>query len=176
MTTWIHVLYAVAWFALGAVAGAQWTRMRREVRQLANAQTGEDVVASHKDIDKAPQRARPRRWPRRVLDTFVVLLFVSSAVNAYVTSDQIQAVVECQRGYQKGFADALDARSKATQEAQEALDELMSIVGTLAGGAATPENRSRFANALTAYLQKRAEAKRQQQEHPYPPSPHDVCK
>lgn len=177
MTSPTNVLYALAWFAFGVLVGAQWTRMRGEVRRIANAQAGEEPVAPQQNTDEAPPKPpRSRRWPRRVLDSFVVLLFISSAVQAYVTNEQIQAVVDCQNGYQAGFADALDARSKTSQEAQQALDDLMSTIGSLATGVATPENRQRFADALASYLHKRAEAKKQQQEHPYPPSPRDVCK
>lgn len=177
MTSLPNVLYALAWFVLGVIVGAQWTRMRGEVRRIANAQAGEEHVAPQQETEQTPpKRARTRRWARRVLDAFVVLLFISSAVQAYLTNEQIQAVVDCQNGYQAGFADALDARSKTSQEAQQSLDDLMTTIGSLATGVATPENRQRFVDALASYLQKRAEAKKQQQEHPYPPSPRDVCK
>ena len=115
MTPLIYVLSALGWFAFGAVVGAQWTRLRREVRRIANAQAGEETVAPHQETGEATSKtARPRRWGRRILDTFVVLLFIGSAVQAYVTNEQITAVVECQNGYHAGWADAFDARQTAS--------------------------------------------------------------
>lgn len=167
MTELIPVMSAVFWFGLGAVVGAQWTRF---------VKAGERKTAVH-TATKQPAPVRPpRRWPRRVLDMVVVLLFLGSAAQAYVTDDRFGDIIACQNGYQAGFADALDARSKATQEAQDALDELMSTVGRLISGGPSQETRQQFATALTSYLGKRAEAKKRQQEFPYPPSPRDVCK
>jgi len=65
--------------------------------------------------------------------------------------------------------------SAATAAAQNALDELMSTVGQLTTGAASPEVREKFRTALQNYLAKRAEAKKRQQNNPYPPSPRDLC-
>ena len=174
MTALTYVLYAVCWFALGAIAGAQWTRMRRDVRRIADAQIGEGPVASQEIVDEEP--ARKRRWPRRVLDVFVVMLFVGSAVQGFVTYERIQEVVSCQRAYQTGFADALEARTATSTEAQNASDELWTTVGKLISGVPSSETRSQFLGALDSYLNKRIEAKKKQQENPYPPSPRDLCK
>lgn len=170
----LSLLAAAGWFVLGVVTGASWTRLCRDVRHLAQAKAGGTVATQ--PADETTRKTGPRRWLGRARDVVVVLLFVGSGVQFYVTYDQIQDVVACQAGYQAGFADALDARSKATQEAQDALDELMSTVGTLATGVATPQNRQRFAAALADYLDKRVEAKRQQQANPFPPSPRDICR
>lgn len=180
MTTLIYVLYAVAWFGLGVIVGAQWTRMRRDVRRLANDQAGEKAVAPHEELPEVqPQPARVRRWSRRVLDTFVVLLFIGSAVQAYVTYDQIQGVVECQKGYQAGWADAFDARQTASAAERAALITWMKTLDELItrtpSGADPNVGRQRFAAATSEYLQRQAELTRKQQENPYPPSPRDVC-
>lgn len=168
-------LSALFWFGLGAVFGAQWTRMGRDVRRL-KAKAGERETAVRTAADDQPAPAHPPRWLRMILDAVVVLLFLGSAVQAYVTYDRFGDIIACQNGYQAGFADALDARSKATQDAQDALDDLMSTVGRLIAGGPSPEVRQQFATALTGYLDKRAQAKKRQQEYPYPPSPRDVCK
>jgi hypothetical protein len=181
MNPLIYVLSALGWFVLGVFAGAQWTRMRREVQRIANAQAGEETVAQHQETDEAPSKApRPRRWPRRILDTFVVLLFIGSAVQAYVTNEQIQGVVACQRAYQTGFADALAARQAASGVEREALVRWMTILdelisnGRLGGDPAAA--RQRFADATREYLQKQNELTRKQQENPFPPSPRDLCR
>lgn len=173
MTALTDLLYPFGCFAFGVIAGAQWTRMRCDLHRIAKAQPVEAPVASHEPTDEKP--AKTRRWPRRVLDAVVVLAFISSAVQLYVTNGQIEEVVSCQRAYQAGFADALEARSSAAAAAQNALDELMSTVGQLTTGAASPEVREKFRTALQNYLAKRAEAKKQQQDNPYPPSPRDLC-
>lgn len=179
MTTLLYVLSAVGWFVLGVIAGAQWTRMRRDVRRLANDQAGEKTVAPHEETAEAQPGPARRRWPRRVLDTFVVLLFVSSAITSYVTYDRITDVVACQRVYQAGFADAIDARKEPAKIEREALiawmttlDEL--ITKTQPGGDAVAA-RQKFAAATSEYLKKQAELTRKQQENPYPPSPRDLC-
>lgn len=173
----LNVLYALGWFAFGVVVGAEWTRMRRDVRCIAAAQAEEETVAPQHNVDKEPARSSKRRWARRVLDAFVVLLFLSSAVQAYITYDRIQAVVACQKAYQAGFADALDARSAASAAERDALVAWMVTLDELVTKT-QPDPvaaRQKFAAATSAYLQKQAELKRKQQEHPYPPSPRDVC-
>lgn len=177
MTPLIYVLYALGWFGFGVVAGVQWTRMRREVSRIANAQVGEEAVVPQEEIDEKP--ARRRWWPRRVLDVFVVLLFLSSAVQAYVTYDRIEQVVACQRAYQTGFADALEARQAPAAVERAALIEWMTtldelITRTQPGGDAVAA-RQKFAAATSEYLKKQAELTRKQRENPYPPSPRDVC-
>ncbi len=166
------VIYAVGWFAVGAVAGAQWTRLCRDVRVIATSQDREEPVPAPEVTAVSTRRAR--LW-RTGLDVLVIMLFVASAVQAYVTYGQIQDVVACQRAYQNGFADALDARATASTEAQNALDELMTTVGQLTADAASPETRAQFRDALANYLSKRSEAKKKQQENPYPPPPRDAC-
>lgn len=174
MTPTTYVLTALGWFVLGVVAGAQWTRMRRDVRRIAKAQAQEEEpVAAPFAVDQDPAR-RSRRW-RRALDIFVVLLFIASAVQAYFTYGQIKDVQDCQRIYQTGFADALDARSAASTEAQNANDELWATIGQLTAGTGNAETRTKFQAALANYFDKRAEAKKKQQENPYPPSPRDLC-
>jgi hypothetical protein len=179
MTPLTYVLYAVGWFVLGAVTGAQWTRMRRDVRRIANTQAGEETVAQHETTND--ETARPqRRWGRRVLDTFVVLLFIASAVQGYVTYDRIEAVIACQKAYQTGFADAIDARSKAAAPEKAALTQWMKTLYELITKAGVPGSdpaaaRQKFAAATSEYLQKQEELTRKQQENPYPPSPRDVC-
>lgn len=182
MTPPLYVLYALLWFGLGVVAGAQWTRMRRDVRRIANAQAGEEPVAPQQDTDDEaqPKPDRPRRWARRVLDTFVVLLFIGSAVQAYVTYDRIEEVIACQKAYQTGFADAIDARSKAAVPEKAALTQWMKTLYELISKAGVPGSdpaaaRQKFANATSEYLQKQDELTRKQQENPYPPSPRDLC-
>jgi hypothetical protein len=178
MTPLTYVLYGASWFVLGVVVGAEWTRMRRDVRRIANAQAGEETVVQHETANDEATRPR-RRWTRRVLDAFVVLLFVGSAVQAYITYDRIEEVVACQKAYQSGFADALDARKEPAAVERAALIQWMTTLDQLITktqpGVDVVAARQKFAAATSEYLQKQAELTRKQQENPYPPSPRDVC-
>lgn len=118
-------------------------------------------------------RRRPRFTTNAVLGTVIVVLGVFTAVQSYVQGEATARLADCQTAYSNGFADALDARSEATAEAQDALDELLT---TVAGITPTPQGQDTFRDALKDYLDKRAKAKETQAENPYPPAPRDVCK
>jgi hypothetical protein len=171
------IMYAIFWFAIGALVGAQWTRMRHQVRHIAQAQAGEGSPVTAQEITDE-QTVRRRRWPRRLLDTFIVLLFVGSAAQAYYQDSQTRRVADCTNAYSDLFADSLEARSSASASAQQALDVLMETVGQLTTGteAGTPQVRAKFRAALDEYLLQRTESKKQQAQNPFPPPPRDLCK
>ena len=125
-------------------------------------------------------RAALRRRQVRVISTNVVavaliVLGVLSGVQGYVLSEQNKALALCQQAYSNGFADALDARTQANTDAQAALD---SVMQTFADVITTPDPtaRARVQAVLVDYVTKRAEARKAQQEHPYPEAPRDACK
>lgn len=178
MSTWNTVLAAVCWFAAGVVVGAQWTRLRHEVRFIAKAQDREERVTSPEVITEKPSTRRARWW-RRALDAFVIMLFLGSAVQAYYTYERIQDVVDCQRVYQIGFADALDARQPVAAAEKEALVKWVTTIDQLITqaqpGVDPATNRQKFAIATREYLQKQADLVKTQNEKPYPPFPRGVC-
>lgn len=172
MTSWQYLIQSVPWIAVGLLVGFILARSTVAVEQIADAVQIE--VESMSGIDDGVVKDRRSRFTAtHVLGVVVVLLGVFTAVQSYVQGEATATLTECQLAYADGFADALDARSAATSEAQDALDELLTTVAQLTP---TPESRQVFRDALNEYLDKRAEAKKTQAENPYPEPPRDVCK
>lgn len=159
------------WAVLGLLIGSLLSRGICDLQAIA-------VAVNPEDSDMAVSPRKP--WYRRitgngVIGVVVFVLAVGTVVQGYVASEATRRIAECTKGYSNGFADALDARSDANAQAQQALDDLMTKVGELSAGVSTPESRAVFRSALNDYLSKRAEAKKKQSEHPFPPAPRDVC-
>lgn len=183
MTSGIYLVHALGWSASGAVVGVLLDRGVLALQQIARATTQEEPVAA--PDQPAHGRKLQRQFGRSVVPAVLVVLAIVTAVTSVVTARtnnaqdmETRRVVACQAAYANGFADALEARSTATTEAQNALDDLMATVGqlTTSNAGEAVETRERFRAALAAYLGKRAEAKKQQQQNPYPPPPRDLCK
>ncbi|MFE2751554.1 hypothetical protein ACFXGA_06075 [Actinosynnema sp. NPDC059335] len=157
---WQYLLHSVVWLAGGFVLGVLYTRSSQDVHRIANA------------VEGAVQTVPRRRWR----PSYQVVLGVVVLVLTMYTTVTTWRLSECQLAYANRFADALDARTVATGEAQQALDELMATVGQLMTGGASPQARESFRAALHEYLTKRDSAKRKQAEHPFPPAPRDLCR
>lgn len=160
------VLWGVCCFVVGFLLG----RMTRDTHRIAEA-----VLKEGDPVSEPAVRRRPTY--QAVIGVVVVLIGLATAGQGIYQDSATRRIADCTRAYSDGFAAALDARSEASTAAQNALDELMATVGSLTTGpdAGTSEARERFRNSLSEYLAKRAEAKKQQQENPYPPAPRDVC-
>jgi hypothetical protein len=169
VTVWTYLTLSFAWSLVGWLIGFLMGRSTVAVDAIAD-----DVVQGEGDaVPEAKQPAR-RRWSmNHAIGAVVLALGIFTAVQAIIQSDATDRLAECQIAYSNGFADALDARSQATSEAQDALDELLTTVAAITP---TPEGRDAFRSALSEYLSKRAAAKQAQAENPYPPAPRDVCK
>jgi len=165
VTSWLYIAQSVPWIAAGLLVGFFMGRSTVAVEQIADAVQDE--------VDTMPEERKPRFGSIHALGAVVVLLGVFTAVQSYVQGEATAKLADCQQAYTSGFADAIDARSSAAAQAQDALDELLTKVASLTP---TPEARGNFETALNDYLRKRAAAKKAQQEHPYPPAPRDVCK
>lgn len=169
MTSWGYILQSLPWAIAGALVGFFMGRSTVAVQVIAEAvQEGADMPAEE---IRTP-------WYRKitamhVIGTVVVLLGIFTAVQGYVLNDATHRLGQCQVAYSNGFADALDARSQASQDAQNALDDFLVKVSS-----ATPtiEGRDLVRQALDDYLAKRAEAKKTQAAHPFPDPPRDACK
>lgn len=159
------VLLGGCCFVVGFLLG----RMTRDTQRIA------DVITEGEPVDSKERRRRPSY--QAAMGIVVIVLGVATAAQGIYQDSATRRIADCTRAYSDGFAAALDARSEASTAAQNALDELMATVGSLTTGpeAGTSEARERFRSSLSEYLAKRAEAKKQQQENPYPPAPRDVC-
>lgn len=176
MTSWSYILQSLPWALAGLLAGFFMGRSTTVVEAIAGAvQEGdgaiEEEVAVGRDIGKA------KSWLRRIesvhiIGVIVVVLGVFTAVQSYVQGHATERLTICTQAYSNGFADAIEQRSKASTDAQDALDGFLSAVS-----AATPtaQGQSLVRDALNQYLSKRADAKKAQAENPFPAPPRDVC-
>lgn len=120
-------------------------------------------------------KKRPKISSNMVIAAVLVALGLATAVQSYVHSEATARLTACQTAYANGFADALDARSKASAEAQEALDTWMATLNSVIQ-APSADAREKIRKAFQDYLEARRDAKETQRDHPYPPAPRDVCK
>lgn len=157
------VLLGGCCFVVGFLLG----RMTRDTQRIA------DVITEGEPVQSKEPRRRPSY--QAVMGVVVVVLGLGTAAQGIYQDSATRRIADCTRAYSNGFADAIDARSAASAASQNALDDLMTNVGKLASTEASPEAREQFRKSLSEYLAKRAEAKKQQQENPYPPAPRDVC-
>lgn len=173
-----YTLSSLIWAGAGLVIGFAFGRLTRTVdRMAANVETITDAVTEGSPAVTTPPRRRHRPTGEQVIGAIVVLLGLFTAIQGYYQDSATRRVAECTRAYSDGFADALDARSTASTEAQEALDGLMSTVGeVMTNAVGSPDARLRVQDAVAEYLTKRAESKVKQRENPFPPAPRDVCR
>ncbi len=166
MTSGTYIIQSVPWILAGLLTGFFMGRSTVVVEAVVDAVQAEGDTVT----DAKPKRFRFTGM--HVLGVVVAVLGVFTAVQSYVQGEATDRLVVCTKAYQDGFADALDERQKATSEAQDALDDLLTKVAAITP---SPEGRQRFRDALAEYLEKRAAAKQAQRDHPYPPAPRDVC-
>jgi hypothetical protein len=168
VTSWSYAIQSLPWALAGLLVGFFLGRGTAAVETIA------DAVQEGQMSDRE-QRPAPRRriTAIQVIGTLVVFLGVFTAVQGYVQGEATERLALCQAAYSNGFADALEARTSATADAQRALDDFLTAVS-----AATPtqEGRDVVRKALSDYLTKRAEAKQAQQQNPFPAAPRDVCR
>lgn len=168
MTSWTYILQSIPWTFAGVLIGWFMCRATIAVEVIA------EVVQDGDEMPKEP--ARIPLWRRitsmHLIGALVVILGIMTAVQGYVQNEATQRLTLCTQAYSNGFADAIEERSKATADAQNALDDFLTAVSS-----ATPtlEGRELVRKALADYLAKRVSAKKAQAEHPYPAPPRDVC-
>lgn len=165
-----YALQSIGWAGAGFLCGVLVGRAARDVHRIATAVTDEDG-------ERMPPPHRPR-WTERAPSTsliaiVVVLLGIVTVVQGIVQSDATERVTRCQIKYSNDFSDALDARTRASTDAQNALDQLLTTVGDTLNGNASA--RPRIQQAINDYLAKRAAVKNEQAQHPYPPPPRETC-
>lgn len=116
----------------------------------------------------------PEGWTRReriVLLIAAVATFSASTVSlvgSWQTGSNLTQYVTCQSEWNSFLYRALEARTGASAEATEAMDELISAI-TQAKSA--DETRA----ALNKYKAARANQVEKQRENPLPPPPDQVC-
>lgn len=84
------------------------------------------------------------------------------------SNDRLRAYVKCQGEWTNFFYQAIVASRTASQDAQAALDELVTTVST-------STSREQSAQALENYKAARAKQIQSQKENPLPEAPKSVC-
>lgn len=173
MTSWSYILQSLPWALAGLLTGFFMGRSTTVVEAIADAvQEGDGANEEGVAMSGSTKSLRRRIDSVHVIGAIVVVLGVFTAVQSYVQGHATERLTVCTQAYSNGFADAIEQRSKASAEAQDALDEFLSAVS-----AATPTQQGRdlVRDALAQYLSKRADAKKAQSENPFPAPPRDVC-
>lgn len=201
MNSALYLFAVLGWSVLGFVAGVLVTQAYRKFSRIA------DAVAPRKDeimsmpeqpvADVEAERRHRRRANRFriVVGTILVLIGVFSAVSSFVLEqrtadiitanakqdDQDREIQRCLTEFGAQFANALEARSGASSEAQALNDEWVAAINDLLVNA-VPGQRDpaqarvqleKLRKSTADYLAKRAEAKKKQRENPFPPSPRE---
>lgn len=175
MNTWLYLAQTVGVgsvsFLLGYVAG----RAARDVHRIAQSVTtgGEPM-----------HTRRPRRISANArqltIAIVVVVLGIVTVVQGLIQSANVRRIIDCNAAYANALADAIDARSAGSQQAQDALDELMRTIGALAATQPVDEadvqrRRDASRKAVSDYVTKREEVKALQRNNPYPAPPRESC-
>lgn len=175
MTSWLYITQSVPWILVGLVVGWFMGRSTVAVEVIADAVHDDEVDdMSGNDRSNNAEPRHARFTTIHALGLVVVLLGIFTAVQGYVQGEATARLVDCHRAYSTGFADAIDARSRAAADSQAALDDLLMKVSLALPNTESGGEQVRI--ALTDYLKKREEAKKTQAENPYPPAPRDLCK
>ncbi|WP_103353596.1 hypothetical protein [Amycolatopsis sp. CA-128772] len=172
-----YLIQSVGWAGAGFLAGVLVGRAARDVRRIAAAVTVDDTEGDEDMPD--PRGSRPH-WigtasAQTLVALVVVLLGVVTVVQGIVQSDATAGLTRCQYEYSNAFADALEARSQASTDAQDALDELLTTVGQTLQSTDPNATRPPVQRAISEYLAKRQALKAQQAAHPYPAAPRARC-
>ncbi|WP_394621311.1 hypothetical protein JNUCC0626_20100 [Lentzea sp. JNUCC 0626] len=173
MTSWLYLLQTIGGCAAGFVAGYLVGRTARDVHRIAT------VVAEGEPVSPSPRHRLRPSWRAAVALVLVVLGLVT-VILGLAQSAATRRITECHTVYANNMADALDTRSRGSQQAQDALDALMTSVAAL--GTSPPVNEAdaadrqeRARQAITNYVAKRAQAKQLLAQNPYPAPPRTAC-
>lgn len=116
-----------------------------------------------------------RKWRPNgtyVFGVILVLLGVGTAIQGVVQSRATDGLTQCIATYSNGLADAIEARSRASSEAQRASDDFWRALYALPQN---DEGRAQARKVFEEYVRKREASNRAQAENPYPAPPRAVC-
>jgi predicted exporter len=119
-----------------------------------------------------PKRRRFRPTLVHVLGLVVIALTILSALQSWSQARANRTLTQCLVTYANRTADAIDIRSKASAEAQQATVRMWR---TVFQQAPTEEGRATARRVFEEYLTKQEAALKTQQANPYPAAPRDVC-
>jgi len=184
MSGWLYLVQTVAVGAASFLLGFLAGRMARDVSRIARTVTvqGETVAVS---AGKPTLRERvENRTGATVAQLAIALVVIAlgavTVVQGIAQSAATRRIATCNENYANALADAIDARSQGSAQAQEALDQLMTTIGRLAStppadDADTARRAEETRKAITEYVDKRTQVKALQQKNPYPQPPRESC-
>lgn len=171
------VCIGAASFLLGYLAG----RTARDVHRIAETVAEQGGSMAKTFPRRMVLRERVRASAGQFAVAFVVItLGIATVVQGLYQSAATRRIATCNEAYANALADVIEARSQGSQQAQDALDQLMTTIGRLAatppaGEADAAQRREESRKAVTDYVTRRAEVKALQQKNPYPQPPRESC-
>jgi hypothetical protein len=167
------VIEPLVWFVGGFLGGSLATYLI--LSKLAQNSGLEQPVAA---TDPAP-KPRRRITALHVMAAIIVVLTILSAVQSWLAQQANTRLTAanarlsaCLVRYANDTADAIEARSKASGEAQVALVQMWS---TIFAQPQTDAGRAESRRVFEDWLNKAKASIEAQKTNPYPPAPRDVC-
>lgn len=161
-----YLIESLPWAIAGFLAGCLATLQV----QPTPAAPREIHMAPPPEVSKTKRRFRPTLV--HLIGLVVIALTVTSALQSWSQSRANERLTQCLVTYANAIADAIDARSKASAEAQKATVEMWR---TVFGQPQTEEGRAAARRVFAEYLTKQEASIQTQQANPYPAAPRDVC-
>lgn len=184
MSLLLYLINTVGSAAVGFLGGILVGRGLRDVHAIAGAVSTTDEPAEPRlpasPAKPEPSRRRAANWLSRistqvVVGIIVVLLGALTLLQGARQSADTDRLTRCLADYSTEFSGALEARSKASADAQDALDKL---INTIASNIASPDHvagQNITRQAIRDYVNSRARVKQSQQANPYPAPPKARC-
>lgn len=176
-----YLVESLPWAVAGFLAGSLATRKAApppvSPREIPMASTETPTPS-------LPRRRRPTLV--HIIGLVVVALTITSAIQTWVQSreterqrqvserqqEATERLTQCLVVYANATADAIEVRSKASQEAQAATVQMWL---TVFDAPPTDAGRANARTVFKTYLDKQAAAIKTQQANPYPPAPRTLC-
>lgn len=162
------VIEPLVWFVGGFLGGSLATYLI--LHKLTQNPRLEHPMASTDPLP--PPKPKRRFTALHAIGAVVLVLTVLSAIQSSLTQQSNTRLNKCLITYANDTADAIEARSKASGEAQVALVQMWS---TIFAQPQTDAGRAESRRVFEDWLNKAKASITAQHTHPYPEAPRDVC-
>jgi hypothetical protein len=162
-----YVVQSLPWTLAGFIGGCLVTIKVIQTR----------LVGTLQEKPVTPPKPPPNRRITTIhvllaMGLVVVALTIASAVQSWLVQQANDRLTQCLVSFADKTADAIDARSKASTEAQKAQIQMWR---TIFGQPQNDEGRAEARRVFEGYLNKATASIEAQKTNPYPPPPRDVC-
>lgn len=166
-----EVVSALAWSAIGFVAGYLTCRLRSDIQEIKEAVVA-DVEGSaaerHSGEVRREDRSKRTQWQTVAIGVFIILLSIFTAGQTWYSSgrdreivEESKRITECQAQYNSDLAKVTIKRAEYAAEDRKALTNMVSTVLT----GPTPQIRKR---AIERYLEITSMNERLRSQNPLP--------